>query len=242
MKKNTKLINSLSVILVSFGVLLGMTIMVLAVWADFEASFYKPALSGKKNKKTISCPVFITEYQKLKISATITNPIDVKVSPTVWTFTTEGSILLEREDRQNYILQPGDKQNLSWLIAASDAAYGNLILTKVYVYSQYPLPAAHGSCGVVVVNLPFISGKSLYPMAFIVSFVMMFSGTLLWKSSNSPLLRESRNVYISMLGLSIVILLGMLTVFPGWWLIGGLFFLIALLLSMGIISHFFLST
>lgn len=240
MKSNNKVINSISLIIVSMGVILGITLLGLAVWGDFEASFYKPAQSGKKNLHAVSCPVFITEKDKSVVTTIISNPIDKKISPTVWTIITEGSILLQREIRNNYVLQPGEKLNLSWPITASDAAFGNLILAKVYIYSQSPLPASHGTCGIVVLHISSLSGSQVFTIALLASLLFMASGIALWYYTHQPLIDISREVATSMIGISFIVLLGLIAIFPGWWLVGGVIFVISLLLISGIVSHFIL--
>jgi hypothetical protein len=123
-------------------------------------------------------------------------------------------------------------------VTSDDAAFGRLVLVKVTVNRRYPLPSRQGTCGILVVGLPYFTGNQIFAFTLVVSFLSMVGGAGLWGVANRPLKGLGRDVTVAMGALAGSVLAGMILGLRGSWLFGGLVFVIAVLLIGAIIGYF----
>jgi hypothetical protein len=234
MKKDKKFLRITGIVLFFIGYLVGVFILGLSVMGDFESHMFFPSIVGDKMFKALDCPVMMNTSEVGTITATITDPVDTKITPAVWVHISEGSATLLREDRVNLTLQPGEAQPIQWTITNEDAAYGHWVLLKIFVYSQYPLPSSHGSCGVFTADFKGLSGKQAYILSIATSGVLMAVGVSMWFIGNRPLRGDTAlNMRRSLIIMVAVVSVGLITTIIGsflWMLSGGVFFVCLLLI------------
>lgn len=235
MKKENKSLQIGGIIVFFLGYLVGVVILGLSVMGDFESHLFYPSIVGDKFFRNLDCPVMMDVSETGTITALITNPIDTKVTPSVWVHISEGSTTLLREDRVNLTLQPGESQPIQWTISNEDAAYGHWVLLKIFVYSQFPLPSSHGSCGVFTADFKGLTGKQAHLAAMVTSGVLMVVGGGLWFLGSRPLRgKPDQNMRRSLLIMTTVVSGGLLTTIIGsfLWFISGVIFIISVLLIL----------
>jgi hypothetical protein len=149
------------------GLLVGVTFLSLFVWANIEASLFDPAISGDKSLRTLQCPIIITEEEVASIRVTINNPLEREIDRKVRLNISEGMLTLKRQEAQLISLTPGETKTLEWEAYPSDAAFERLILVRGYIFRSTPLPASSGSCGILVVNVPGMTGGQISLLASI---------------------------------------------------------------------------
>jgi hypothetical protein len=241
MKTQSRAIRILSVILYSAGILLGMALSASAAWGDFEASLFDLSLPGDEKLDTLRCPVLITAGESAKISATFDNPIDQPMDRRIRTHISDGLFTLLREEKTTLTLAPAEKQKLHWTVSADDAVWDRLVLARVYVYRQYPLPSATAACGIVLLNVPIFTGNQILALALVGSLLGFGLGGGLWLASNRPLAGRVRHLTYAMAALGILVLLAMLASLCGWWPSAGFLLALCLLLALSVISYALLS-
>ena len=187
MTKENNLLRTAGIVLFFIGYLVVVFMIGLSVMGDFESYQFYPSIIGDKFFRFLDCPVMMAESEVGTITATIANPIDSKITPTVWVYISEGFTTLVREDRLNLTLEPGESQPIQWTITKDDAAYGNWVLVKIFVFSQYPLPSTHGSCGVFTADFMGLTGKQAHILSIAASGVLMVVGGGMWFINSRPL-------------------------------------------------------
>ena len=168
------------VILYITGILAGSALVALSAWGDIEASTFDAALQTDETLRGLECPVFIGKEENGVIAAEIVNTTERDVSPVVRARITQGYVTLVREHRGNVDIPQGESARIEWDISAEDAAYRQLILARVYQFSNYSLPSRQSTCGVVVVPLPGLTGQQFYILLFVSSLVFSAIGLLFW--------------------------------------------------------------
>ncbi len=218
---------------VIIGNLVGILLTAGMVWADFEATLFLFGLDGDKSVKRLICPVLMTTNETREINLTLKNPGNEKNSPFVEATISEGYLTLVRNIKQEVQLGPREKKTITWEIFPEDAAYQRIILFNVYVRQSYPHPSLDGKCGVLVVNVPYLKGKQVMAIALGLTFVMILGGNgiLQYQYRNAALGPRRQYMSKAMYVMSILITLGMLVSFVGYWL-GGLIFLVILLIMI----------
>ncbi len=238
MDSKKKAFLALGLLIFSIGVLLGMALFGSAVWGDLEGSLFDMSLRGEASLRTLRCPVIMTTAEDGTLTATFTNPLDRSIEYRIQTRVSQGHVTMMREVETRLPLDPGEKETLEWMVTPDDAAYGHLVLVGMRLGAKYPLPARHGTCGILVLNLPNLTGDQVFTFTLLISLVSMAVGIGLWIAGNRPLSVLGRDVTRAMIALAVCVITGMITGFLGWWLIGVIFFAITLLLIGTIMGYF----
>ena len=238
MNLKNKAMRILGVLIFSVGVLLGMALFGIIVWGDFEATMFDPSIKQDAPLTTLRCPVMMTKTETGAVTATFTNPLERPIELYTRAHITEGYVTLMREINTTLSLDPGETKPLQWTVTSDDAAFGRLILVKVTVNRKYPLPSRQGTCGILVVGLPYFTGTQIFAFTFAVSLLSMAGGAGLWVVANRPLKGLGLDVISAMGVLAGSILAGTIVGLRGSWMFGGLIFVFTVLLIGAIIGYF----
>lgn len=210
------------------GVLLGIFLTVSAAWADLEAIFYGFDSFGGKSLSTLHCPVFMTTTETGRVSVTLRNPEKKKIEPLLRAdFSSPGPY---RQVKIRLPLEPGEKKTYTWTVTKEDVDLGFFILVKVFTYAAASLPFQEATCGILVLNLPGLTGQQVLIASLGLMILGLIFGLVLWQSSYPFLRDRSLEVAWAMRLLAGVILLGVLSSLKGWLLIGILMLILSILL------------
>jgi hypothetical protein len=241
MKSRKRVIRTLSMLVFSVGVFLGLALSAGAVWGDLEATLFDVSLSADAPLKTLKCPVMVTASESGTVAATFSNPTGTPISPMIRTHISHGYVTLTKENHARLRLAPGETQQLQWPVTSDDAAYGRLILVRIVVLGQYPLPSRQGSCGILVINLPKFTGNQVVAFALVTNLSSMMLGVALWAASDQPLSRQGRAKARAMSCIAATVFAAVLFALWGWWVLGGVLWVIAILLIAQVVMHFWLT-
>ena len=219
------------------GVLLGMLFAALLTWADFEASLFdRPTDSKASRLGSLRCPILLNKQETGTIRATFSNPTEYAARRTVDTNISHGFVILMREERTRFDLEPGEKRTLEWSISPEDAAWGRFILAHIETLRSGSLPSRSGSCGVLVANLPFGTGIQITTLIVVVSLLLMVIGTVLWRRGTEAQRKNLRTVDYLALALGPFTLLALITGLLGIWLISLILLVLSLLTMVTIVT------
>lgn len=233
--KNTAL-RTLSIIIFSIGVLTGMAFFVGATWADVESVFYGFNRYGNKLTSAMHCPVLITRDETGTVTATFKNTADQLVRPTVrfqasniGTFRTETSQLS---------MEPGQEQTVEWTVTSADMVLDRFIFAKIFTFASYPMRDVEQTCGILVLDIPGLTGKQITIAFLAVGLVGTCAGSALWSAAHKPLKDHSLEAMRAMITLIATVALGLVSTLFAWWLLGVLLSALSLILVGVIIGHF----
>lgn len=231
-----------SLLIYSAGVLLGVILFGSSVWGSIEAFLFESALPADETIRSLKCPVMITSSQTGKVTATFRNPGNRSAMTTVRTYITDGLFSLVREVNTRIQLEPSETKELDWTIYPEDAAWERFILVRVYSLRSPPLPSRTGSCGILLVNIPFLTGNQVVALISVASISGMAVGLGTWVSSNRPLSRRNRYSTQTMGVLAALVLAGLIVGILRWWFIGLFLFTFIVLLIVVMITYFLISS
>jgi hypothetical protein len=233
-----KIMRPLGMLIFVVGIFLGVALSAIAVWGDLEASLFDTSIRGDEGL-AIKCPVMLTTREEAgTVSAAFTNSLSRPVTFTIRTNISQGYVTLIKKINSKLHLAPGETQTLKWPVNPDDAAYGRFILVRVYRSAKYPLPSRDGSCGILVVDLPYLSGNQIFVFILTTSLLGMAGGIGLWVVANRPLSKPRQDVARAMGVLAGCVLVGMVASLSGRWLFGLFVFVITVLLGGAIVGHF----
>jgi hypothetical protein len=236
MTTRNKNLRRLGVVLFAIGVLLGMALIGVTIWTDLEASFFDSMMASRGDEplKTLRCPVLMTTSETGRISATFENTADKPVELRLRAHVTDGFVTLMREVNTTLPLEPGEKKTAEFQLTAGDRAYRWLILARVLQARHHPFPARQAACGVLVLDVPFLTGNQLFALTIAVTVLCLGGGIALWSVANWPLKRSALATARTMGILVVCLLIGFFVASSGAWLIASLLFAINLLLILEI--------
>ena len=231
--------NVLIVLAFSLSALIGFALLTVAVWGDVEASMFDISQNGEKRLGTLSCPVLITPQDEAEFSAKFHNPIERAIETSVRVHISGGHLTLKQQENYRFELAPNETRKLAWPVNPEDAAYGKMVLVKVYRFRSYPIPSADATCGILVLDLPTVTGKQIVYGSTGLSFLGMIGTVGLWRKNNPLMSKKKTETFRSMAILAGSIVLGLGASLLGYWLVGSLGLVIAILLTVGAITQSF---
>ncbi|MBI3170563.1 MAG: hypothetical protein HYZ22_18940 [Chloroflexi bacterium] len=223
MENQTKRHN-LFLILFITGVLSGVILTTLSTWADLEAAYYGFSRRASTRLSGFSCPILMTANESNVVLLKLNNSTDGKISPTVLVETSSPVTAFEFTD--NLELAAGERATREWAVGPENLDLKRFIFAKVLVYSAYPFPDRETTCGIFVLKLPG-NGTVITWGMILLSLLGMGIGLYGLYQAQGP---EQRGVDVArqLLFLSLIVLLGLVTAFMGWWILG----IIALVISL----------
>lgn len=224
-------------ILLIIGTLLLAFLGFISIWGDIEAFVFNAAIRSEKPLSTLRCPAIITQKDKAVVSARISNPSDRELEMLIRTNISDGYVIFLRQVSKTFYLKPGESEIISVPINIEDAAYDRVVLVRMHQIRRGSLPYLSASCGVIVFNIPWITGRHLV-IAFMGLGILLSAIGLVLLSLNQKLI--SKNQIISfrlVIGFTLLSPLLAIIGLQGWWLLGVFLAIIWLLLGIGLISQ-----
>jgi hypothetical protein len=221
------------------GILTGVILFGGAAVADLEAVFYGFSKYSDESIGTLHCPQIITTSEVGKVSATFKNttkkPINLRVRADI------SSPTLQREEISTLALEPGETKPLEWKISKDDIDLQYFIFVRVATYPANTLPFRESKCGIWAVNLGSLTGGLVFNILFAVSLIGILLGLGLLEISIPPSKTHAIDTTRAMRFLALVVLIGMIVSFRGWWL-PGFVFLAVFVLTISAIAFYALAS
>lgn len=230
--EKTKTTYTLSIALFAIGLVTGLLFYTVALWGRLEASQFEPPVMGDEPLESLRCPTLITPNETSYASAWIENPTDRPMPRFVETRISEGSVIFVRELEERIDLQPGEQYELVWPMTASDAAWGRMILLHATVLRNNTFASQSGVCGVVVANVPFVTGRQLSAALLTTTVLGLVAGTGMWWAIHRPVVGQALQKGQMMAIFTLILLIGLLVTLTGQWIFGLGIFAILLLFSV----------
>lgn len=205
--------------LLSAGVLLAFVLTVLMVWPDVESVSYGFPRVGYQPISGMSCPVFMNRSEDTRFSITFTNPTERTLRPQVQVFISEPSLARWRDLTTPVEVAPDAQETVHWDLNAGDVVLNNFIFAKVYTYATYPQPNQEGSCGIFVMDIPWIRADVLFWLWLGLSLLLMAAGLWLHAARKDDGITSSAN-RMAPYALAVLSVVGLVAGAAGWWPVG----------------------
>lgn len=237
MEKNKQWIIRLSILLFALGVLTGTIATLINTWGDLEAGMFDTLIQGEESIDSLKCPAMITTSETATVSASFTNTHIRALDRNVRVHISDGNATLMREEVTPLPLDPGETGKLQWIVNPEDAAFDQFVLVRVYLFPKPPLLAQDGSCGIMVVDIPSLTGNQIMTALYAASILFLAVGFVLWIASNRPLKAEQQSNLRSLILLAGAVVAGLVVSYLGWWFAGVLCLAVTVILVFSIPSH-----
>lgn len=236
---------AIGAVMYGLGIGIGLLLTVLLTWRDFEASSFELARQNamlfarypKQGLDQFSCPLAITRNEKAEIKATVHNPFERTVKTVFRATITDGSILLAEYIEEQLEIAPGESVEFSWPVQASDAAWERFVMARAFTVPSSPLESMASYCGILVIDLPFLSGHQVLGLVAMLGSGLLIGGWVLWtRNPSEQLVRNNQQKHQLLTAYALLIIIGTGAAAFGSWLPAAGLLLINTLLTLGIVS------
>lgn len=225
MKKNTPFTNLFRISVFTIGILLGVLLAGGLIWSDVEAVFYGLTRLTNESFGGLACPPLMTRSETANLLVTVRNETDLPITPLVRIEISTSGVAFG--DRVQVPLEPGQSATLEWPVSADNIDLTRFIFAKAYRYPDYQTPLAEATCGILVLDVPGLNGKSLLAVWLGASLLCVLAG--LWSLENAGQLKNT--ILIALRLMTVVTLLAILFGLLGIWPPGMLMLVIVVLLT-----------
>jgi hypothetical protein len=239
MNINSPSVRKLGAILFWGGLIIGVIVGGAGVWASIEAILFKSSVSADSSLSSLSCPMFITSQETGVVKATLSNPHERPTEVAIRAYISAGYVTLYREEHMRVQLEPREKKQVEWLVSADDMVWRRLIMVRVYQFAGDGQPSRLGTCGIIVLGLPSLTGNLVTALLFGTALIFLLVGGYLWVAGNKELLDRKPDAPRTVKILVVTVLGLMVCGYMGWWLPGLLVFMAIVLVlatSLGILA------
>jgi hypothetical protein len=220
----------LGLLLYALGIILGAGFTAAIVWANYEASLFDMGLPADARVTSLRCPALITSGEEGMVTASFSNPSDRPVRRVIRANISDGFISFPRQIETRTLLEPGETRHLQWTVTPDDAAWDRLILVRIYVLRNTPLPSMTGTCGTVFVDLTGVRGWQLSFILLVATILSIGGGFWLWYTRTRLPQGESVELTQPFTALGGMVLIGLLAALTGWWLVSAILLVLTVLL------------
>ncbi len=231
MQSKNRVLTIAGATLLTIGILIGFVVAGAIIWGDLEASLFTSGIRADSRLGRLNCPVLITSNEVGTITATLKNPAQKDSDRYLIAAVSEGYTSLIREIKTKVPIAANSKQKVEWKIYPEDAAFDSVVLFRVYVNAKYPYPSMGANCGVIRIDVPFLTGKQIFALMVSMSVVTVSTGIVLTekgiRDTNSKSRSKINAVYFLIGTLAVAAVLG----YMGVWIFGIVALAIAVILT-----------
>ena len=220
------------VILTLTGILIGLLLSLLAVWADYESISYGFPRRAQAPLRGLTCPVFMGRNESRTVSLKIYNPTDRTLSAGIRTQISTSTEPLSQVE--GIRLAPGEQMTIQRTVGPENIDFGMFIFVDALVYAVYPMPDRETTCGILV--LPVTNGTYPLILGTALSVLLMAAGIYLLNKNGLPVGR-SRPLLFMVIATMLAMTLG----YIGWWLAAFLLIILCFLTLLHSAGNLFTS-
>ena len=217
------------------GTLIFIYLGAISVWGEIEASFFNAMLRSDEPLDALRCPTVITTNEIGAVYGEFYNSFDRTAEMEIRTYISDGYVTLMNEVINNFTLPPGETEIVKVQFTADDAAYDRLVMVRMHQMKRRPFPYRNASCGIVVVNLPFLTGSQFLIAMISLGVALSAGGISLWALNARPIVWRRRRAFWAMVIFSITALIITITSLLDQWLLAIILLVIWILMGISML-------
>ena len=232
MSERKKNIHFLGQLVFLIGILSGALLSGMFVWGNLEHYLYGFDSLGGKPIRTLKCPLIMTKSEIGKVRVSFKNNLDrtSEFNLRADFSTSTGGI---ESTRSRVSIDRGKTQQYEWEVSSDNVIRHIFIFAKVFAYASYKLPFREASCGIWVVNVPYLTGQQIYTLLLSLTLLGIIIGQVSLDLGEQAISGNRMNIHRAMRFWAFLVLLSLFACLQGWLLLG-IILLIAIVL-MGVI-------
>ncbi|GAB4488997.1 MAG: hypothetical protein Fur0016_20070 [Anaerolineales bacterium] len=229
---------TLGLLLFLTGIVLGVLLAGGVVWSDIEAVFYGLPHLTNETFGGLSCPPVMTRSETAHLRVLVRNDTDQSIAPLIRVEVSAPGLLSSSREKAP-ILLPGESTTLEFPVSQENIDLNFFIFAKAFRYPEYQTRLAEDTCGILVLNVPLVSGGVLLWFWLGLSALSILAGLWVLEKQNGVSAQRT-NMLTGFRAMAIVLLVGMMFALQGAWF-PGLAVLVVVTLFMLVFLYFALA-
>lgn len=235
MNTNPKPNHIVGLLLFSAGILLGSLLAGGLVWSDLEAVFYGLPHLTNDTFGGLYCPPLMTRSETANLQVTVRNDTDRPISPLIRVEISAPGLMSSSREKVP-VMQPGESATLEFPVSEENIDLNFFIFAKAFRYPDYRTRLAEDTCGILVLDVPFVTGDALLALWLGLSILGAIAGLwILEKHENIVIHRAS--MLAGFRAMAIAMLIGVILAIQGAWF-PGIAVLVVMTLFMIVLLYF----
>ena len=156
------------------GILLGLALALSAIWGDFEGFSYFNTGAGYQSFNGLVCPILMTRSEKSIVTADFENPSGQEFEPYYEVAISAPGSWRKLEGQLS--IPAHTARSIQWTVDANDIDLGFFIFVDVQVLPVAEYSTREGTCGIMVLDLPGVTGGQIFASTLAVSLIGLVLG------------------------------------------------------------------
>jgi hypothetical protein len=142
--------------------------------------------------------------------------------------------------RSKVSIDIGKTQQYEWEVSSNNITRHIFVFAKVFAYASYKMPFREASCGIWVLDIPYLSGQQFYLLLLSITLLGILIGLVFLELGDQPRRGNRLNIHTAMRFCALLVLLTLFACLQAWLIIG-IILLIAIVVMVVAVSFNFLS-
>lgn len=166
----------------ALGVLSSIFLTGALAWPGLEAESYGFERYTNEHFDGLSCPFFMTRRESGVVQVDIHNPSNQIITPIMTTDLSAPGLPETYEEQVS--VPPGETRQLEYKITSANIDRYYFVFAKANRSPSYPLDTAEATCGVLVLDIPFLNGAQILATWLGFCLICQLAGLWLWRSGS----------------------------------------------------------
>jgi len=209
---------SVGFLLFAAGILLSVLLVGGLIWSDVEAVFYGLPHLTNDTFNGLYCPPLMTRSETANLRVTVRNETDRPIAPLIRVEMSAPGVMSSSREKTP-VMEPGQSATLEWPVSDENIDLNFFIFAKAFRYPDYRTRLAEDTCGILVLDVPFINGNTLLALWLGVSIVSTLAGLWILEKHDTVVIHRS-NMLAGFRAVAVAALLGVILGIQGAWFPG----------------------
>lgn len=218
MNTNPKPNHIVGLLLFSAGILLGSLLAGGLVWSDLEAVFYGLPHLTNDTFGGLYCPPLMTRSETATLQVTVGNDTDRPISPLIRVEISAPGLMSSSREKAP-VMQPGERTTLDFPVSEENIDLNFFIFAKAFRYPDYRTRLAEDTCGILVLDVPLVTGGVLLALWLGLSILGVMAGLWILEKHESIVIHRA-SMLAGFRAMAIAMLIGVILSIQGAWLPG----------------------
>lgn len=205
-----------AILLFTIGILLSTSLTAARTWAGYEADFYGFQRIPGERLDGLTCPALMTHYETGTIRVQVHNSSEKTIEPILRIDTSTREVPASAQSQLK--IEPGETRQFEQPVTTDNIDLGFFIFAKAYRYPAYALPTAEATCGILVLDVPFLNGQQIFYVWLAFGLLFVPLGLWMWSSETHP--EGASRTLNAAKALAVLALAGLFVSIQGVWVLG----------------------
>jgi hypothetical protein len=233
MSQRKSIINFFGQFIFLIGILSGLLLSAMFVWVKLEHYLYGfYSFHGAGSIRTLKCPLILTNSETGKVRVSFKNDLDQTSEFKLRADFSTSTGGIESAPPEMVSIDVGKTQEYQWEVSSDNVTRHYFIFAKVFALASYKQPFREASCGIWVLNVPYLTGQQIYLLLLSLTLVGILVGQVSLEYGSQAIQGKRLNILRAMRFWAFLVLLALFTSLQAWLLLAAILVVASIVLGV----------